>query len=304
MYEAHLGLARVLYEWNDLAAAEQHGRQSLQLARRYDERVIDRFVVCEIFLARLKLAQGDDAAAAAILAQTAQTVHRRNFVHRVSEVAAAQALVFLRQGKLAEAADLAQAHHLPLIQARLELAQDKPAAALATLATWRQTVEARDWQDERLKTLALQAVAYQANREMGRALQALGEALSLAEPGGFIRLFVDEGPPMARLLSRVAERQAASGYAARLLMAFGAERRPVSISQFVAPADRPLIEPLSPRELEVLRLIAYGLSNQEISERLFLALSTVKGHNRLIFDKLQVQRRTEAVARARELGLL
>ena len=89
-------------------------------------------------------------------------------------------------------------------------------------------------------------------------------------------------------------------YIAILLAAFGKPER-VHPSSLI---PQPLVEPLSQRELEVLQLIAQGLSNQEISERLFLALSTVKGHNRSIFDKLQVQRRTEAVARARELGLL
>src|ERR671935_210274 len=80
VYEAHLGLARVLYEWNDLEAAEQHGRQSLHLARQY-ERVIDRFIVCEVFLARLKLAQGDMSGAASVLAQAEQSARQRNFVH-------------------------------------------------------------------------------------------------------------------------------------------------------------------------------------------------------------------------------
>ena len=93
----------------------------------------------------------------------------------------------------------------------------------------------------------------------------------------------------------------------KLLAAFEAEkqkrRRQKSASALTSP-DQPLIEPLSQRELEVLQLIAQGLSNREIGERLFLALDTVKGHNRKIFDKLQVQRRTEAIARARELGLL
>ena len=95
-------------------------------------------------------------------------------------------------------------------------------------------------------------------------------------------------------------------YIARLLAAFGAESqtREDSPNRPSASPDRPLIEPLSHREAEVLHLIAQGLSNQEISERLFLALDTVKGHNRNIFSKLQVQRRTEAVARARELGVL
>jgi LuxR family maltose regulon positive regulatory protein len=92
-------------------------------------------------------------------------------------------------------------------------------------------------------------------------------------------------------------------YIGKLLSAFEAEKRK-SEDKPPLPPTQPLIEPLSQRELEVLRLIAQGLSNREIGERLFLALDTVKGHNRIIFDKLQVQRRTEAVARAHELGLL
>jgi LuxR family maltose regulon positive regulatory protein len=95
-------------------------------------------------------------------------------------------------------------------------------------------------------------------------------------------------------------------YTSRLVAAFAAEhqRRPDESSRRPATPAPPLIEPLSQRELDVLQLVAQGLSNREISEHLFLALDTVKGHNRKIFDKLQVQRRTEAVARARELGLL
>src|SRR5260370_15932078 len=113
IYEAHLGLARALYEWNDLEADEQHGQQRLQLARQY-ESVIDRFVVCEVFLARLKLARGDVAGAAALLAEASQSARQNNFVYRVPEVAAAHVLTLLRQGNLAAAAQLAQAHELPI----------------------------------------------------------------------------------------------------------------------------------------------------------------------------------------------
>jgi LuxR family maltose regulon positive regulatory protein len=131
----------------------------------------------------------------------------------------------------------------------------------------------------------------------------LGEALALAEPGGFIRIFVDQAAPMAQLLLEAASRGVMPDYVGKLLAAFKAEKRKSEDKPGLPPA-RLLIEPLSPRELEVLQLIAQGLSNHEICERLFLALDTVKGHNRRIFDKLQVQRRTEAIARARELGLL
>ena len=108
---------------------------------------------------------------------------------------------------------------------------------------------------------------------------------------------------MVTLLSEAAAKGIMPNYASQLLTAFEAEHPKAEDKPFL-PAMPSLIEPLSPRELEVLRLIAQGLSNQEISQQLFLALDTVKGHNRRIYDKLQVQRRTEAVARARELGLL
>jgi LuxR family maltose regulon positive regulatory protein len=151
--------------------------------------------------------------------------------------------------------------------------------------------------------MILQAVALRAHGDRDRALQVLGEALGLAEPGGFIRSFVDEGAPMAELLAEAAAQGIMPDYTHKLLAAFEAEKQKSEHRSSPSPAQA-LIEPLSERELEILRLIAQGLSNHEISQRLFLALSTIKGHNRLIFNKLQVQRRTEAVARARELGLL
>ncbi|MDQ3811539.1 MAG: LuxR C-terminal-related transcriptional regulator, partial [Chloroflexota bacterium] len=121
-----------------------------------------------------------------------------------------------------------------------------------------------------------------------------------AEPGGLVRSFVDEGIPMAQLLVAAAALGRMPAYIAKLIAAFQLERHEREDNATRASL---LIEPLSQRELEVLRLITQGLSNHEIGERLVLALDTVKGHNRKIFGKLQVQRRTEAVARARELGL-
>ena len=167
-------------------------------------------------------------------------------------------------------------------------------------------MEAKGWQDERLKVMVLQAVALQAHGEKDKAVQLLGEALALAEPGGFIRLFVDEGAPMAsycpkQLLAGICRTMSISCWPAFQLTIRRQRCQACSLLRHYAQSLGRAIEP---RELEVLRLIAQGLSNQEISERLFLALDTVKGHNRRIFDKLQVQRRTEAIARARELGLL
>jgi LuxR family maltose regulon positive regulatory protein len=305
VHEAHLGLARVLYEWDDLDGAEQHGRQSLLLAQQYDK-VIDRFVICEVFLARLKLAQGDVAGASAILAEASRSAHQQNFVYRIPEVAAAQVLALLHQGNLVEAAHLAQTHGLPLSQARVYLAEGDPSSALAILERLRQQSEAKGLADERLKVMVLQAVALHAQGEQEKAVNVLGDAVALAEPDGFIRTFIDEGLPMAQLLAEAATRTMMPAYTGRLVAAFEAEKQKSAGEVEIRPSPRaqPLIDPLSQRELEVLQLIAQGLSNGEIGERLFLALDTVKGHNRKIFDKLQVQRRTEAVARARELGLL
>jgi len=307
--EAHLGLARIFYEWNDLDAAQQHRQQSIQLVRQTENN--DTFAACEVLLARLKLAEGDVAGAAAVLAQADQFVRQHNLVNRMPEVAAALVLALLRQGpllhqgNLAAAADLVQTHKLPISQARVHLAQGDPGKALALLEPLRQQMEAKGLEDERLKVMVLQAVALhaaalQADGEKEQAVQLLGDALALAEPGSFIRLFVDEGMPMAHLLSEAAALGMMPDYIGKLLAAFEAEEHKSAIS----PPSQPLVEPLSPRELEVLGLIAQGLSNREISERLFLALNTVKGHNRRIYGKLHVQRRTEAVARARELGLV
>jgi LuxR family maltose regulon positive regulatory protein len=304
--EAHFGLARIYYEWNDMNSAEQHVQESFQLAQQIQIANTDRFVSCEVFLARLKLAQGDLASAAAVLAKAEQFVRQHNFVNRMPEVAAAQVLTLLHQGNLAAAAHLAQTHVLPISQARVHLAQGDTSTALAVLGSLREQVEAKHWKDERLKVMVLQAVALYTHGDKDKAVQLLAAVLPPAEKGGFVRIFVDEGILMAELLSETASHGIMPEYIGKLLAVFVAEEQKSEDKPNLRPVSsaRPLIEALSQREIEVLQLIAQGLSNHEISERLFLALSTVKGHNRNIFDKLQVQRRTEAVARARELGIL
>lgn len=294
--EAYLGLARIAYEQNDLTAAKRYAAQSGQLARQLAQ--YDRFVAVDLFRARLKLVQGDISGAAALVAQAEQAARQHQFDRQLPEVTAVHMLVLLQQNQGEAAAQLAQTAVLPLSQARVHLAMGDP-AALTLLESWRQQAEARGWADERLKAMVLQAVAYQAQGEGGTAVQLLSDTLALAEPGGFIRTFVDEGPLLAQLLADVAAQGWMPEYTGKLLAAFAAEQR-----KDLNQADSSLVEPLSERELDVLRLIAQGLSNQEIGTRLFLALDTVKGHNRRIYDKLGVQRRTEAVARARELGLL
>ncbi len=294
--EAHLGLARIYYEWNDLDAAHQHGQQCLQLTRQIEG--VDTFASYAVFLARMRLAQGDVPGAVAILDEAEAFLLQHNFLFRMRDVAAAQVLTVLRQGNLTAAAHLADTHQLPISQARVYLAAGDTSAALAVLQLWRQQVEAKGWADERLKVMIVQAVALQAHGDRDEAVHVLGDALALAEAGGFVRSFVDEGMPMADLLALATANARMPDYVGKLLAAFEVDKR-----KSHDESAQPLIEPLSHRELEVLRLIAEGLSNHEIGERLFLALDTVKGHNRKIFGKLQVQRRTEAAARARELGL-
>ena len=152
-----------------------------------------------------------------------------------------------------------------------------------------------------IEILVLQALALAAAGDIPTALKSLARALTLAEPEGYVRIFVDEGRPMAALLSDAAARGMMPDYTGKLLAAFGPQILPPDADPAQPVSE---VDPLSARELELLRLVAQGLSNQEIGERLFLALDTVKGHNRRIYAKLQVQRRTEAVARARELGLI
>ena len=160
-----------------------------------------------------------------LLAEAEAFVRQHNFVFRMPEVAAAQVLTLLRQGHLAAAAHLAQTHDLPISQARVHLAQGDPSAALAVLEPLRQQVEAKGWADERLKVMVLQAVALQAHGEKDQAVQLLGDALALAEPGGFIRLFVDEGLPMAHLLSEAAAHGMMPDYIGKLLAVFEAEEQ-------------------------------------------------------------------------------
>ena len=300
--EAHLGLARVHYQWNDLDGARQQGEQSLQLAQQIAD--TDRPVACEVLLARLALARGDAAEAAAILAEADRATRQHDFVLQVPEVAAAQVLAFLRLGDVAAAAHVAQAHELPLSQARVHLAQGHPTAALAVLEPHRRRMAEKAWADQELMALVLLAVAVDAQGEEARAVELLDEALALSEPGGFIRIFVDEGAPMARLLYRAMSQSLHPEYVRHLLAAFPASGREQAAPSRAAAAAIGLAEPLSSRELEVLDLIAAGLTNQQVAVRLYVSLHTVKSHARNIYAKLGVSSRTQAAAKGRVLGLL
>ncbi|MFN2293645.1 MAG: LuxR C-terminal-related transcriptional regulator, partial [Candidatus Promineifilaceae bacterium] len=304
--EAFLGLARIHYQWNDLDTAQEYGLQCAQLMQQMDS--IDTFASYGVFLARLKLTQRDGPGAAAALDEAEAFARQHNFLFRMPDVAAAQVLVLLRQEPLLQqdnltaAADLAGQYELPISQARVHLAQGDPAAALALLEPLRRQMEDKDWLDEQLKIVILQALAHQAHGEKEIAVQQLGEALAMAEPGGFIRVFVDEGQPMAQLLSETAARGILPDYCGKLLAVFETERQHEGYESYPSP-EQPLIDSLTKRELEILFLIADGLKNKEIAEQLVISLNTVLYHIKNIYSKLGVNKRTQAIAKAKEINL-
>jgi LuxR family transcriptional regulator, maltose regulon positive regulatory protein len=298
MCVAYLGMANIAYERNQLDKAEELIQQGLYLARQLE--ITDRFVMCELLLARLKLLQGDIKGATTILAYVEQVAQQFQFHHAMPYIMSLKVYISLQQGNLNSALQIVQTHDIPLSYARVLIAQGNTDFALQLLATQREYAETHDLKDVRLQTMILQTLALDAHGEQEQALQTLIDTLTLTQASGCIRSFVDEGEPMARLLASLASRGLLLDYTSQLLAVFSSEQPHPNLS-LSAPT---LLDPLSQRELEVLRLVAQGLSNQDISERLFLALDTVKGHNRRIFEKLQVQRRTEAVARAHDLGLL
>ena len=191
-----------------------------------------------------------------------------------------------------------------LVFARIRISQGDPEGAIRLLERLLEAAEAGGRKSRVIEILMLQATAYQAKGDPDEALIKLEQALILAEPGGFIRIFVDEGGPMAGLLYIALSRGMVPDYVRRLLAVFPGEEYGQAEPPKPQVTESDLIEPLSERELEVLRLIAEGLTNQEIGERLFLSLNTIKAHTRNIYGKLGIHSRAQAIARARALGIL
>jgi len=312
--EALLGLARIYYQWNELDIAEQYAQKSLEMAKQYD-RKIDRYLLSEVFLARLKMTRGDVSGAAAILAQAEQSVRQNNFVKRAPDVATAQVLILLRQGDLPKAAHLAKIHELRFSQARVSLAKGDAPTALAVLEPLRQKMEDKRWADELLKVMVLQTIALQSLGEKDKAVQLLGDALALAEPGGFIRLFVDEGEVMRLLIEKQSRNRDHSlrDYVNKLLAAFAQtmaapksatpELQRTQCGSSVTHQKPDMTEPLSNRELEVLKLLRSELSGPEIAQQLVVSLNTLRTHTKNIYKKLGVNDRRTAIRRAEELEL-
>jgi LuxR family maltose regulon positive regulatory protein len=320
--EALIGLGRLSYEWNDLESAARYLEESIALSEQWSEAAaLDAYVP----LAHVRRAQGDiDGVRHAI--QKAQQMALKTDALEADDlfVALVQARLWVIQGNLeaamrwAEERGLAKRRDSPkseesddffssrvrkyehLVLARLLMAQDRPEEALALLEPLLPKMERQGRTDLLIEIQTLRALAYQAKGDIEQAVSALERALSLAEPGGHVRIFVDEGAPIARLLYKAAARGLAPVYTGRLLAAFPvSETTPPSLD---LPAE--LIEPLTERELEVLQLIAEGLSNKEIAHQLVLSLPTVKWHASNVYGKLAVNNRMQAVAKARSLGIL
>jgi LuxR family maltose regulon positive regulatory protein len=258
------------------------------------------------------------------MAEAEQVARRSGEARVLAWLLAEQALLWLNQGNLPAAAAWARAHAPAdydgisymreieyLTLARVLVATGDADAALRLLNRVLAAAEREQRPGSVLKARALQALALHAAGQAAPARAALRDALEQAAPEGFVRSFVDLGEPMASLLAQSGERGARnsqlSGYVRRLLEAFAATAHPQhsQADALRSPLSDPrLVEPLSARETEVLRLIARGDSNQEIAEALVVALSTVKKHINGVYGKLGVRSRTQALARARELGLL
>jgi LuxR family maltose regulon positive regulatory protein len=188
-----------------------------------------------------------------------------------------------------------------MVLARLLIAQGRANEATRLLDRLREPARAAGRVSVEIENLIIQALAWEARGDTTKAVATMEEALVMAQPGGFIRVFVDEGPPVARLLYVALTDSTVPAYIQDILAAFPAVEPEPAI-----PTSQQdiLLEPLSERELEVLHLIADGLSNAEIAARLFISLNTVKAHTRTIYGKLDVHSRTKATAKAQGLGLL
>jgi LuxR family maltose regulon positive regulatory protein len=311
-------------EWNNLEAASMDLEEGIAQCERLGNRAI--LLVGCIALARVRQAQGDAASAGALMQTIAQTLRTHSFPpHNAASLAAWHARLSLGQGDLAAAARWADQRQLRasdtvvhpreveyLTWSRVMLALGHATAVEPVLNRLRGPAEVQGRMGSMVEILVLTALARHAVGDENGAIEAIGQALVLAEPEGYIRLFVDEGAPMARLLARMrATRPRTQPDVARyrddLLALLGRSPHPDSDAPAnIAPQGDTgaLVEPLRQREIEVLRLIAAGCSNREIAERLAIAVSTVKWYVNTIFEKLQVASRTQAVARARELGFL
>ncbi|MBN1978103.1 MAG: tetratricopeptide repeat protein [Anaerolineae bacterium] len=325
--QALVGLGELLREWGELDAAERYLVEGIELGEQWTEvGPLEAYVA----LARVRWAQGNMASAWDAL-QKAQELAVKYDVTELDDLSVAmfRAWMWTSQGDLeparrwAEERDLFAYIDTPLqeevsdsydlrirkyellVLARLLIAQERPGDALKLLESLIPVAEWRGRPAMLVEICALQALAYQAQGDLDRALDALECALSLAEPKGYVGIFAGEGEPMRVLLREVARRGVAVEYVGRLLPAFSGSKFQASDSRMSSNLQpETLPEPLSERELEVLRLLNAHLSNTEVAEKLFISVNTVRFHVKNIYGKLGVHRRSEAIQRAEELELL
>jgi len=318
--DLYRGLGELYLESGEWDAAEQHLLKSRELGEQAELSAVSRYRWC-VAQARFAQTQGKLDAALDWLRE-AERQFIKSPLPEVRPIPAMKARIWAAQGRLAEALawadernlsvddDLSYLHefeHITLTWILIAQYQDEMADtslqnAIELLDRLQQAAQAGKRIGSQIEILVLRALAHEAQNNTASALTSLERALALAEPEGCVRPFVENGPRVMRLLYAALSQGMAPAYVQRLLAAVPAAES--TQAEHASTSESGWIEPLTDRELEILRLIAAGCSNHDICERLVLALSTVKGHNRNIYHKLQVQRRTEAVARARALGLL
>jgi LuxR family maltose regulon positive regulatory protein len=335
--EPLMTLGDIMRERNEFETARRYLQQGIDLARQWREVGAQRGLQS---LALLQQAQGDSAGATASM-QEAAALARLSAVTEIDDlmIAVTATQLAIRQGDLAAAERWAAARgllgetetlgthvdqdwvaqHLRkyelIVLARLRVAQERYAEALELLDTWLPHFEQRERAYSVIMIEIYRALALHGLNRREEALSALEHALTLAEPEGYVRVFLDEGEDLRLLMVdfrfwieahilNAAGRTRLLSYTAQLLNGFAPAIRelPASIQNRQSQIQN-LVEPLSQRELEILRLIADGLTNQEIADRLVLSLPTVKWHTGNLYGKLGVNSRTQAVARARELGI-
>ena len=320
--EAHVGIAQVLYARDQLDDALQHVTEGIELTRRVVEFRLPAFGL--VNLAWTRQAMGDRDRALEAIDEACRLLPATDVVTMFSPAQTERAGLLLAQGRVEEAARWAEERGLTdeddvsyprernyLVLTRVLLARHQPDRAFRLLKRLDALAEAQGRVGSLIEIRTLRSLALQSAGRHQDALIALAEVLALARPEGYIRVFADEGPPMAALLQRlirvrqpgraaVASR-AAREHVNRVVQAF---RSPMGRPERAAAVAMGPIEPLTKRELEVLGLIAAGRPNQEIADQLVVTLETVKKHTSHIFNKLGSANRTDAVARARELRLL
>ena len=299
---AYLGLAEVFYRQNNLNIAEQYAEQGLKLAQQFDQ-ITDRIIMSKLHLVIIKLARGDIPGAAQLVSQAEQASRQKNYTPRHPNIAYFQTWIYLHQGDLDAAAQLTRDNDLPIMRARVLIRQNESSTALEVLAQLRQDAEAKGMAARLLDVMTVQSVALSTCGEKEKAVELLGDVLARTEPEGWVRLFLDERTPMAELLSIATAQGIKPDYVNKLLAAFPQSTEVIPQSK-IANQKSEIVEPLSERELEVLKFLRSELSGPEIAERLIVSLNTLRTHTKNIFNKLGVNNRRSAVRRAEELDLL